>query len=177
MSIDQQCLWDSRADSGYLSVVGASSLHAFTTALAGSPDTYLQNNPYLAACGYILVINGMIAAVRQQHRFERKLRNEPEKLIDTRANAVIRHPLLAYWALASIGLVLANPSLENTVTEGLTLTAMGITTYCEEKALENRFEEKYHRYKEKVPMFIPHLDDLMRNPLGRALCYIANVVR
>ena len=85
-------------------------------------------------------------------------RSHPErvkKLITHGVYSNIRHPIYLGRILLNLGFLIILPIIPMLVVAVVFIMLWYIVALYEEKLLVKRFGKRYHKYKEKVPMFIP----------------------
>ena len=107
----------------------------------------------LAALSFLLA--GWIALTVHRIIFDEY--RDPPQVINTGAFSIVRHPLYLSVLLVYIGFLFTTLSIVSFILFlGIFIFYDAIATF-EEKKLEERFSEKYIRYKQKTPKWVPHL--------------------
>jgi len=85
--------------------------------------------------------------------------NPPPEMVATGLYRRVRNPMLLGWfiILFGLGVLLNSVSLVFIFTPLFILANVYYLKVVEEKELEKKFGERYLKYKESVPMFIPRL--------------------
>lgn len=83
--------------------------------------------------------------------------NPPQELVMTGIYARVRNPMILGWVflLLGLGLLLNSISLILVFTPLFLLINLWYLKNIEEKELEKKFGQRYVKYKQTVPMFIP----------------------
>jgi protein-S-isoprenylcysteine O-methyltransferase Ste14 len=122
----------------------------------------------LVAVSGALVITGTTLAIVVLCHLGRAFSVLPEArtLVTTGPYRLVRHPLYVCEAIATMGMVLVNPTPFCLALYVLHLCLQLIRTAYEEKVLRSAFPE-YGQYRQRVPRFIPRLSGgLALAPLG-----------
>ncbi|MBW1803713.1 MAG: isoprenylcysteine carboxylmethyltransferase family protein [Deltaproteobacteria bacterium] len=105
----------------------------------------------LAALGFVLA--GYIAFTVHRILFDEH--RDPPSVINTGAFSMVRHPLYLSVLLLYIGFLFTTLSIASVLLFLGIFIFYDVIAIFEEKKLEEKFGEKYIRYKEKTPRWIP----------------------
>jgi protein-S-isoprenylcysteine O-methyltransferase Ste14 len=108
---------------------------------------------FLTALGYLVFVWSVIARGRYSVAWAMP---EHQKLVTRGPYRYVRHPSYLGYFLMFIGLVLLRPTLP-TLFSIVAIPGYYRLTFEEERLLETRFGEEYHKYQKTTGRFIPKL--------------------
>ena len=123
--------------------------HLWVTFLGGGAVTlnliHVVSNGLMVA-GFFIMASGW-----------NRIHKSEGKLVTDGVYSFVRHPQYSGLFLVIIGLLIQWPTIITVVMWPVLITAYYKLSKKEEEDMEREFGDDYRRYRDKVPMFIPHI--------------------